>query len=256
MSNIWAITRREVEAYFASPIAYVSIAMFILIFGATFYIYLRFFVDMGMQMTRMGSYGEHTLNVNQDLIRYVLQTSGIVVLFMMPIITMRSFAEERRSGSIELLLTSPITDWQLVMGKFFGALTLYATMLGLTLFHMGILFFYGEPEWQPVLVGYLGLLLLGSGFIAVGLLYSSLTTNQIVAAVATFSTFLILWLLEGTETLVGSWGELVSYLSVTKHMAEFTKGVIDSRDVIYYLSFTALGLFLCRQSIESYRWRG
>jgi len=197
-----------------------------------------------------------TLNLNQDLIRYVLLSTSVVLLFLVPMLTMRSFAEEIRSGTIELLLTSPITDFQIVLGKFFGALFLYATMLALTFLHMGILFLFGDPEWKPLLVGYLGMLLLGAAFISFGLVFSSLARNQIVAGFLTFGTFLFLWLIEYAESWAGAASGLVTYLSVTKHLEEFAKGVVDSRDVIYYLTFIGLGLLLSRQSLESLRWRG
>ncbi len=145
MRNIWAIYRRELNAYFNSPIAYVVLAFFIFIYGYFFHDYLYRFMQFGLQMSQYG--GARTLNVNQDLIRWLFHSTSVVVLFMLPLITMRSFAEEKRSGTIELLLTSPVTDLQIVLGKFLAAWTLYAAMLGLTLIHMGMLFIYGDPEW-------------------------------------------------------------------------------------------------------------
>lgn len=254
MGNVWAIFRREVQSYFTSPIAYVVLAFFAFLFGNFFFDYLYNFITIGMQMAQAG--GNQSLNLNQDLIRWLFHSTGVVVLFLTPLVTMRSFSEEIRSGTIELLLTSPVTDLQLVLGKFLGAMALYGTMLALTLAHMAILFYFGEPEWQPILVGYLGLLLLGGSFISLGLAFSSLTRNQIVAAFLSFGTFLSLWLLESAESWAGDWGYLVTYFSVTKHISEFAKGVIDLRDFVYYASFILLGLFLCRQSMESYRWRG
>ena len=121
------------------------------------------------------------MNVNQDMLRPVLQNVTVLLLFVLPAITMRTYAEERRSGTIELLLTSPLTDFQIILGKFLGALALYAVMLAVTLVHIGVLFLYGSPEWKPILTSYLGLLLLGGSFLSVGLFISTLTTNQIVA---------------------------------------------------------------------------
>lgn len=254
MRNVWAVYRREVSAYFSSPIAYVVLGSFALLYGLFFRDGLYSFIQYGFQMAQYG--GGATLNVNQDLIRWLFNTTSVIVLFMLPLVTMRSFAEEKRSGTMELLLTSPITDSQLVLGKFFAALTLYAAMIGLTLIHMGILFYFGDPEWQPLVAGYLGILLLGGSFIAFGILFSTLTRNQIVAGFLAFGLFLLLWVIEYTERWAGSWGEIVAYLSVTKHIEEFAKGVIDSKDVVYYLSFIGLGLFLSKQSVESHRWRG
>ncbi|MGH9337783.1 MAG: ABC transporter permease, partial [Vicinamibacteria bacterium] len=180
----------------------------------------------------------------------------VVLLFLLPMLTMRSFSEEIRTGTIELLLTSPLTDFQIVAGKFLGALALYGCMLALTLLHMGVLFFFGDPEWKPLLAGYLGMLLLGGAFISFGLVFSSLTRNQIIAGFLSFATFLFLWLIEYAESWAGAAAGFVTYVSVTKHLSEFAKGVVDTRDVVYYLSFIGLGLFLSKQSLQSLRWRG
>lgn len=254
ITNVWAIARREVQSYFSSPVAYVVLALFIFLYGYFFSDYLFVFLDRSMGRGGLG--GPEVLNLNQDLIRWLFQTTSVVLLFVLPMLTMRTFSEEIRSGTIELLLTSPVTDFQIVAGKFLGAVFLYVSMLALTLLHMGILFFFGDPEWKPLLVGYLGMLLLGSAFISLGLLFSSVTRNQIVAGFLSFGCFLFLWLIEYAESWAGSASGFVTYLSVTKHLEEFSKGVIDSRDLVYYLSFIALGLFLSKQSLESLRWRG
>lgn len=252
ISGLWAIARREIQAYFASPVAYVVLAFFVFLYGYVFVDYLSIFVQQSMG----GGFGGGAMNLNQDLIRWLFSTTAVILLFVLPLVTMRSFSEELRAGTIELLLTSPVTDWQLVLGKFLGAFFLYATMLGLTTIHMGVLFFFGDPEWKPLLAGYLGMLLLGAGFLSFGLLYSSLTKNQIVAGFLSFGTFLFLWLIQFAESWAGEAAGVISYVSATSHLEEFVKGVIDTRDVVYYLSFTALGLFLARQSIQSLRYRG
>jgi ABC-2 type transport system permease protein len=170
---------------------------------------------------------------------------------------MRTYSEEKRSGTIELLLTSPITDLQIIVGKFAGALGLYAAMLGVTLIHMGILFLYGTPEWKPVATGYLGLLLMGGSFLSLGLFISSLTKNQIVAGMITFSVFLLLWVINWVSSFVGPTAQTVlSFLSITEHFDDFAKGIIDTKHVVYYVSFIALGLFLTMKSVDSERWRG
>jgi ABC-2 type transport system permease protein len=255
MSNVWALLRREVQSLFASPIAYVVLALFLFLFGYFYSDYLYMFLERGMGQGGFGG-GAETLNLNQDLIRWLFHTTSVVLLFLLPMLTMRSFSEEIRSGTIELLLTSPMTDFQIVAGKFLGALALYAAMLALTVPHMAVLFLFGDPEWKPLLAGYLGMFLLGAGFIAFGLVFSSVTKNQIVAGFLSFATFLFLWLVEYAESWAGSAASVVTYLSVTKHLEEFAKGVIDSRDIVYYLSFIFLGLFLAKQSVESLRWRG
>ena len=170
---------------------------------------------------------------------------------------MRTYAEEKRSGTIELLLTSPITDFEIVIGKFLGAMGLYAAMLGVTLFHIGVLYLYGRPEWKPILTSYFGLLLFGGCFISVGLFISSLSKNQIVAAAVTFSVFLLLWVITWIGSFIGPTGEkITSYLSIVDHFDDFTKGVIDTTHLVYYLSFITFGLFLTAKSVDSERWRG
>jgi ABC-2 type transport system permease protein len=170
---------------------------------------------------------------------------------------MRTYAEERRSGTIELLLTSPLSDLQIILGKFLGAMGLFASMLALTLIHTAILFVYGNPDWKPIATGYLGLLLMGGSFLSLGLFISSLTRNQIVAGMITFSVFLLLWVINWVSTFVGPTAQTVlNYLSVTEHFDDFAKGIIDTKHVIYYLSFIAMGLFLTMKSVDSERWRG
>jgi len=172
-------------------------------------------------------------------------------------VTMRTYSEEKRSGTIELLLTSPLSDFQIIMGKFLGAMALYLVMLAVSLIHIAILFIYGHPEWKPILTAYLGLVLLGGCFISLGLFISSLTKNQIVAGIVTFAVFLFLWII----TWIGSFSgptvdKLTTYLSIIDHLDDFGKGVIDTTHVIYYLSFMTFGLFLTAKSVDSERWRG
>ena len=254
MRNILAIAQREVSAYFVSPIAYVLIGFFALLFGWFFYVPLAYFEQQSMQM---GMNPTQALNINQMLVGPTLMNTTVIMLFLFPLITMRTYAEEKRSGTIELLLTSPVTDVEIIIGKFLGAMVLYAGMLAVTLIHMAILFIYGDPEWKPIATGYLGLLLMGGSFLSLGLFISSLTKNQIVAAMATFAVFLMLWVINWISTFVGPTTQTVlQYLSLTEHFDDFAKGVIDTKHVIYYLSFMAFGLFLTAKSVDSERWRG
>jgi ABC-2 type transport system permease protein len=254
MRNIAAITHREVNAYFASPIAYVLIGFFALLFGWFFYVPLAFFIQ---QSSQVGMNPTQALNINQMLVGPTLMNTTVIMLFLFPLITMRTYAEEKRSGTIELLLTSPVTDVEIIIGKFLGALLLYAAMLAVTMLHMAILFIFGDPEWKPIATGYLGLLLMGGCFLSLGLFISSLTRNQIVAAMATFGVFLMLWVINWISTFVGPTTQTVlQYLSLTEHFDDFAKGIIDTKHVIYYLSFMAFGLFLTAKSVDSERWRG
>ena len=254
MRNIAAIAQREVNAYFASPIAYVLIGFFALLFGWFFYVPLAYFIQ---QSSQMGMNPTQALNINQMLVGPTLMNTTVIMLFLFPLITMRTYAEEKRSGTIELLLTSPVTDVEIIIGKFLGAMLLYAAMLAVTLLHMAILFIFGDPEWKPIATGYLGLLLMGGCFLSLGLFISSLTKNQIVAAMATFAVFLMLWVINWISTFVGPTTQTVlQYLSLTEHFDDFAKGIIDTKHVIYYLSFMAFGLFLTAKSVDSERWRG
>jgi ABC-2 type transport system permease protein len=175
----------------------------------------------------------------------------------MPMITMRTYSEEKRSGTIELLLTSPLTDVQIIFGKFLGAMGLFAAMLVVTMIDVAILFRLGNPEWKPVATGYLGLLLMGGCFLSVGLLISSLTKNQIVAAFVTFAVFLMLWVVDWFADSAGPVArEVLTNLSITRHLDDFTRGVIDTKHIVYYLSFITFGLFLTAKSVDAERWRG
>jgi len=255
MSNVLAIAHKEIRSYFASPIAYVLIGLFALVFGFFFVTILNWFVQQSMQASMgMGGGG---LSLNQQFVRPVFMNSMVVLLFVVPLITMRTYAEEKRSGTMELLLTSPLTDLQIILGKFFGALTLYASMLAVTLPYVGVLFVFGNPEWKPVATTYLGLLLFGGAFISVGMLISSFTRNQIVAGMISFVVLLLLWILDWMSSMAGPTFEtVINYLSVTQHIDDFAKGVIDTRHLIYYVSFITFGLFLTAKSVDSERWRG
>lgn len=253
MRNIMAIADKELRSYFSSPIAYIIIGFFLLPFGVFFYLYLTAFVRQSMQQAQFGG----AMNINQNVIRYVLQNASVIILFIMPMITMRTYSEEKRSGTIELLLTSPLTDLEIIVGKFLGAMGLYVALLAVTLPYMGILFFYGNPEWRPVAAGYLGLLLMGGAFVSLGLLISSTTNNQIVAGIVTFVVFLLLWIIGWFADSAGpTIGPITSWLSITEHFDDFSKGIIDTKHVLYYLSLITFGLFLTAKSVDTERWRG
>jgi ABC-2 type transport system permease protein len=256
MSNILAIAQKELKAYFASPIAYIVIGFSAVLFGFFFYSLLDYFLRTSLQAG--GGFGApETVNVNEMLISPLFLNVSVILLFALPLVTMRTYSEEKRSGTIELLLTAPLTDFQIVMGKFLGALVLYAAMLAVTLIHVGLLFAFGQPEWRPIATGYLGLLLMGGCFLALGLFVSSLTKNQIVAGMITFAVFLMFWVINWIASSQGPTGQaILNYLSITEHLSDFTRGVIDTRHLVYYLSFIAFSLFLTVRSVDSERWRG
>jgi len=256
MSNILAIAHKELKAYFASPIAYIVIGCFTLLYGFFFNVMLRYFLQASLQMSQFGG-GPQSANVNEMMIRPLMQNDLIMVLFIAPMITMRTYAEEKRSGTMELLLTSPLTDLQIVLGKFVGAMALYAVTLVVTLIPIALLYRFGTPEWKPILTSYLGLFLFGGCFLSAGMFISSLTRNQIIAATVSFFVFLFLWVIDWIGSFSGpTVSALTNYLSVVQHVDDFWKGVIDTTHVIYYLSFMAFGLFLTAKSLDTERWRG
>jgi ABC-2 type transport system permease protein len=198
------------------------------------------------------------MSLNDWVISPVLNNMAVVVLFVAPMLTMRLFAEEKRQGTMELLGTAPITNLQIVLGKFFAAAGLYATMILVGLVNLGFIWYYAatKPEWKPVLTAALGLFLFGCCFIALGLFVSTLTRNQIIAAIVSFCLCLLLWILDWTaDPAAGGFWKVVSELAVTRHLEDLVKGVVAVKDVVFYLSVITFGLFLAHQSVESQRWR-
>lgn len=254
MRNVLVIYRKELNSYFVSPIAYGLMAFFALVAGFFFYSATAIFVQRGMESQMMGR--SFPMSVNEWVIRPVLSNVSVIGLFLIPMITMRLFAEEKRSGTYELLATSPILDIEIILGKWLAALTMYGCILGISLLDLMILFGYGRPDVKPMLVGYLGLLLQGGALLAIGTFISNTTRSQIVAGVATFATCLLLWVLDWVSAFeTNVFAKVISYMSVLTHFEPFSKGVIDTKDVVFYLSMIFLGLFLTARSMESTRWR-
>jgi ABC-2 type transport system permease protein len=254
MRNVLIICRKELRSYFASPVAYILLTMFGLIFGFFFWNALAYFVVAGMESQMRGQ--TFPMNLNEQVIRPLLQNVSVVGLFFIPLISMRLFAEEKRTGTIELLVTSPVRDIEIVIGKWLAAVALYACLLLFTAVNFAFLFRYGHPDWKPLAVGYLGLLLLAGGLLAIGTFISTLTKNQIIAGAVTFGVCLLLWVLEWVSGYdSSSWAHVLSYMSVVTHFDSFGRGVIDSKDTIFYASVIFLGLFLTVRSMESLRWR-
>jgi len=254
MRNIWIICRKELRSYFASPIGYAVIALFTFIFGLVFYVALRDYVQYTFRAQMMG--GGPTMNVNEQIIRPILGFAGTVTLFLIPMITMRLFAEEKRNGTIELLLTSPVEDLGIVLGKWLGALLLYACALGTSLVSIGLLFAWGKPDWKPMAVAYLGLMLQGASLLALGAFFSLLTSNQIIAGGITFFASLTLYMLSWFTAFEDSRvSKVLNYVSIITHMENFSKGIIELKDVVFYVSFIFFALFLILRQMESLRWR-
>lgn len=254
MRNVWIICRKELRSYFVSPIAYLLLAMFAVVFGFYFWNMVGSFVYEGIEEQMRG--GMFPMDLNEQVIRPLVGFASVVGLFLIPMITMRLFAEEKRSGTIELLVTAPIRDFEVVLGKWLASLILYAGLLLLASLNFAWLFRYGNPDWKPLAVAYLGLLLQAGALLAVGTFISTLTRNQIIAGAATFGVCLLLWVLGWVSEYDSSpWSRVMAYLSVLTHFDSFAKGLLSTKDAVFFLSAIFLGLFLTARSMESLRWR-
>jgi ABC-2 type transport system permease protein len=254
MRNIWIIFGKELRSYFVSPVAYLLLTLFAVIFGFFFWNALGYFVFVGMESQLRGQ--SFPMNVNEQIIRPLLSNINIIGLFLIPLISMRLFAEEKRTGTIELLATSPIRDFEVIIGKWLAAVGLYGFMLLFAALNFLFLFIYGKPDWKPFALGYLGLLLQAGALLALGTLISTMTKNQIIAGATTFVVCLLLLVLDwvsGYET--ATWARVLAYMSVVTHFEPFSKGVLNTKDAIFYVSLIFLGLFLTTRSMESLRWR-
>ena len=253
-----AITKRELGYYFFSPVAYSLFAMFLLIAGYFFYSHMALYRLASIEISRYAQImGARDLSVDENILRFLFSEISVVMLLMLPIITMRLFAEEKKSGSIEMLFTWPITDGEMIFGKYLSALTVFSLMLFLTLPYTGFIAYYTPPPWGSIAAGYFGLFLMGAAFISFGLFVSTLTENQVIAGAITFGGLLLFWLLAWTVgDKTGAFASTIKYLSIVEHFDPFTKGVIDTTDVVYYISFIFLFLFLTLRSLESKQWRG
>jgi gliding motility-associated transport system permease protein len=258
MKNALAIAAREIRSYFVSPVAYVVLTGFLLLSGWFFFNLLARFSYLLQIYGSMGRGGAELerLNLNEFVISPLLHNLSVVLVILIPVITMRTFAEEKRLGTFELLLTSPLRVGEIVAGKFLGALVFVTLMLSLTAIYPILLVVYGDPEMGIMLSGYLGLFLVAASFLSIGLLTSSLTENQIIAAVSSLVALLLLYVINWpADTSTPTIGAVLHYLSVTEHFGEFVKGVIDSRALAYFVSLIAAALFLTHRSVESLRWR-
>jgi len=236
MRNVPALTWREINAYFFSPLAYILMTLFLFFCGFFFYLGVR---DGG-----------------EASMRGLLGLMGFFMMIAMPMITMRLIAEEMKSGTMETLMTAPVTDFEVVFAKFFGAFCFYLAMLAPTLLYVTILEWLGEPDYGPIWSGYIGIALMGGLFISIGLLASALTRNQIVAAVLALVALLLLWVIGFAAGFTEGWvSALLRYIGVYDHLDSFFKGMIDTRHIVYYVTMTGFCLFLCVRLVESRKWR-
>lgn len=256
MKGFGSVYRKELYSLFASPIFYVLAVTFLILSGYFFYSAVAYYNLLSFQASQNPMLARQ-LNLTEMVLRPFFLDVSIVLLLISPLITMRSFAEERKSGTIELLFTYPLTDRGNVLAKFSAVVTALVLILAGTLPGVFMLGYIGNPSWKPIFCGYLGIVLLGSSFMALGLFTSSLTQNQIIAAVLSFGALLMFWVIGWMKTVVGpAAGNFIEYLSLTNHLDTFAKGVLDSRDFIYYAIFIVFFLFLTLRQIESHRWRG
>jgi len=258
MRNILAIMRRELKSYFVSPMAYIVLTFFLFIVGYFFLALVFSYSEASMRVAANPMWANQ-LNLHDIVIRNFYSTFGVIMLFVAPILSMRILAEEKRLGTAELLLTAPITTSQLVLGKYLGAFLFGALMLLLTFQYPLYLLFTGAAlEMAPLLAVYLGTLLMVGAFLAVGLFSSSLSSNQIVAAIVAFVVCLFFWVVGFLGDVGGGgagYSDLLKAVSISEHYEDFLKGVIDTRSVVYYLAFIFFGLFLTSRVIDSARWR-
>lgn len=255
MRNIGFIAKKEIKTYFTSPIAYVVIFVFLVLVGFFFYSALWWFNSQSIQMAQNPYYYQQ-ININQMVYSPLFHNMSIILLLMLPLLTMRLFSEEKKIGTDELLFTSPIQVSQIILGKYFAALVVLAAMLGLTGLYSIFTFAFGNPEISQILNGYFGLFLMGAAFIAAGIFFSSLTENQIVSAILTFGALLLFWILNwASYSATGMWKDVLNYLSIFQHFDDMTRGILDTTDVVYYISFALFGLFLTHSVIQSRRWR-
>lgn len=256
--NIGLVFSRELKSYFSSLTVYIVIVMFLLMTGYFFYNLLATFsvVSFQAQADPMLARQYQLLNINETVIRPLFGSISIILLIMTPLLTMRLFAEEKKTGTIELLLTFPVSDIDVVLGKYFACLAVQLIMILMTATYPVLIVVLGEPEVIPILTGYLGLVLLGAAAISLGIFTSSVTENQIVSASISFGVLFFFWLISFSVPLVSpGLGTLLGYLSINEHINSLSKGVVDSEDIIYYLCFTVLFLFLTLRSLETNRWR-
>ena len=255
MSRMLAIYRRELGYFYNSIVAYIVTMVFVLLAGYFFYNLLAFFNLASMQVMQ-NPVATQRLSLTESVLQPLFANMSVVLLLIAPMLTMRLLSEERKLGTAELLFSYPISDWDAILGKYLAAATVLAGMIAITALFPLLLHRYADPEWGPIATGYMGLLLLGMAYTAMGLFFSSISENQVVAGVLTFGVSLLFLIIGWIAPFVpADTGRVVSEVSVLEHFDNFSKGIIDTNDVVYYLNFSVFFLFLCSRVLESNRWR-
>jgi ABC-2 type transport system permease protein len=257
MRNALTIAGKELASYFVQPIAYVVLTVFVLMAGWFFFALLKQFDEMIQVYQAMSNLEAlHHLNLNIRVIDPLLHNMSVVMVILVPAITMRAFAEEKRTGTYELLLTAPVRTGEIVAGKFIAAGVFVLAMVALIWVFPIILMVFGDPEIGVMASGYIALGLLGVCFVSIGLFTSSLTQNQIIAAISCLGLLLLLYVISWPlQAGGGRLGDLLRYLSLPEHFSQMVRGVIDSSDIVYFFTLIFVALFLTQRSVESARWR-
>lgn len=235
MRNTFTIASKEFKSYLTSPMAYVVTGIFLLLTGVFF------------------AFGASTFN--ETSISSFLEAGSIILLLIASVLTMRLIAEEKKLGTLELLLTAPLRDSEVIIGKFLGSVGILLVMLGLTLYYPVLLFWFGDPDIGPIITGYIGLFLLGCTSLSVGIFASSITSNQIVSAVVSGGILFTLWFIGIASTyLPDALADIIGFFTLSQYFPDFMRGIIDTRGIVYYLSITVLFLYLAIRSLENSRW--
>jgi len=257
MSRMFTIAAKELRTYLVSPVAWVVATVFLAVTGLLFYNIVAWYSMQSFQLMQFQGGMEQLgqLNVNRLVFEPIFHNMAVTLLLLVPIVTMRLLAEEKKGRTAQLLFTSPVRLGEIVAGKYLAAVALLSAILFLTLYMPLLVWTFGSLEWAPILTGYLGMVLLIGAFVAFGLFASSLTENQIVAAVLTFGVLLLFWLLGWAAQMGGDLAKVFEHLSIITHLDTFLRGVVELKDVVYYLSVSALALFLTHRVLDSVRWR-
>ncbi|MBC7387132.1 MAG: ABC transporter permease subunit [Cryobacterium sp.] len=253
-SNVWTIARRDFRSYFNTPVAYIILALFLAIMGYMFFNMLAYFNEQAMnyQTYNMGK----AMSISEGVIRPLYGNMNVILLFFTPAITMRLFAEERKNQTIQLLMTAPVSLTDIVCGKFLSAVLFVAVMLGATLIYPAVVMIFGNPDVGTIATSLLGTFFLTCCLLATGILFSAMTENQIVAVFLTICVNFLLWIISWSAYSAGPvWSDVLMHLSLINHFMPFSQGIISTPDVIYFISFIFLGLFLTHRVLDSYRWR-
>jgi len=255
MKNIWIIAKKDLSSFFSSPVFYSLTSVFLILNGFIFFNILNYFSLQSFQVQQRPGSG-FGLNLNEMVIEPSFHNMAVILLLIIPLVTMRSFAEEKKSKTFALLLSSPIHLKEIIIGKFLACMIVIGLMILLSAYTTGYLIAVGDPEIGPILTGYIGIFLITGCYVSMGLFASSLTDNQIIAAVISFGLALFMWIIGwGAQAGGSELSQLLEYLSLITHLEHFLKGLINSSDLIYYFSFITFGLFLTHRVLESSRWR-